>query len=436
MGKRRGHGEGAIYQRESDGKWCATVDLGWVGGKRKRKVIYGETRKEVADKLKALHREQAAGALVASDRQTVGQYLDRWLETSVKPNRRAKTADIYARLVRLYLKPHLGKIQLTKLEPAHVQTMLNTLLTSGAADGGPLSPRTIHHVRAVLRRALNQAVRWGYVTRNAAALAETPRVERRPATVLTAEQGQHLLAAVAGHQWEALYVLALLLGLREGELIGLRWVDVDLDQRTLRVEQTVQRIGKQLVIAAPKTAGSRRLLPLPAAAVRALREHATRQAQRHEVVGDDWKDHGLVFPTGVGTPVEPRNLVRHFKQALKKAELPDVRFHDLRHSCATMLIAQGVHPRTVMEILGHSQISVTMNTYGHVLPDTQRAAADAMDRLFQQRTNGSATSGTGESLQAGSAGTTDGESWGDSARADREPSRSDDDNSADAPLVT
>lgn len=391
MGKRRGHGEGGIYQRESDGRWCATVDLGYVAGKRKRKVVYGETRKEVADKLKKLHRDQAAGSLVASDRQTVGQFLDRWLAMSVTPNRRAKTADIYARIVRLYLKPHLGKLQLTKLEPSHVQTMLNTLQVSGGEDGKPLSPRTVHHVRAVLQRALNQAIRWGIIVRNAAALAEPPRVEKRQVTVLTAAQGQKLLATVAGHQWEGVYSIALLLGLREGEVLGLRWQDVDLDKRTLRVAQTVQRIGKQLVVAPPKTAGSQRTIPLPRTIVELLRRHAERQAERREALGDEWEEHGLVFPTGRGTPVEPRNLIRHFKGALTYAELPDVRFHDLRHSCATMLIAQGIHPRTVMEILGHSQISVTMNTYGHVQPDVLRAASDAMDQLFSPQGNETAS---------------------------------------------
>jgi integrase len=388
MAKRRGHGEGGIYQRESDGRWCATVDLGYVAGKRKRKVVYGETRKEVADKLKKLHRDQAGGMLVAGDRQTVGQYLDHWLTMSVTPNRRAKTADIYERIVRLYLKPHLGKIQLTRLEPAHVQTMLNFLLASSGEEGKPLSARTVHHVRAVLRRALNQAIRWGIVARNAAALAEPPRVEQRPVTVLDAAQGQKLLATVAGHQWEALYYIALLLGLREGELLGLRWQDVDFDRRTLRVAQTVQRIGKQLVVAPPKTAGSQRTIPLPSLIVEILRSHAERQAKRREALGDEWDEHGFVFPTGRGTPVEPRNLIRHFKQALKYAELPNVRFHDLRHSCATMLITQGIHPRTVMEILGHSQISVTMNTYGHIQPEVMRAASDAMDRLFTPKPNG------------------------------------------------
>ena len=380
MSKRRGKGEGGIYQRESDGRWCANIDLGFVGGKRRRKVIYGETRKDVADKLKALHSEQAAGKTIVTERQTVGQYLDRWLETSIQPHRRPKTAASYEQIVRLYLKPHLGRIQLAKLTPDQVQTMLNTLLVSGAEDSTPLSARTVQYVRAVLRQALNQAQRWGLVMRNVAMLVEVPRVEKHAATVLSPEEGQRLFVTVAGHRLEALYQVALLLGLREGEVLGLRWIDVDFTAHTLRVEQTVQRVSGQIVLAQPKTSSSKRTLPLPNKVERALARHAERQAE--ERMRDDWEDYGLVFPSERGTPMEPRNLVRHFKSLLERADLPDIRFHDLRHSCATMLIAQGTHPRTVMEILGHSQISVTMNTYGHVMPETQRAAAEALERLF------------------------------------------------------
>jgi hypothetical protein len=158
MAKRRGHGEGAIYQRESDGRWCASVDLGFVNGKRRRKVIYGETRKEVADKLKALHRDQASGTVV-TERQTVAQYLERWLETVVRPHRRPKTAASYAQIVRLYLKPYLGHHQLARLGPEHIQLMLNHLLEGGAINGTPLSTQTVHYVHGVLRRALSQALK-------------------------------------------------------------------------------------------------------------------------------------------------------------------------------------------------------------------------------------------------------------------------------------
>jgi integrase len=382
MGKRRGKGEGGIYQRESDGKWCATVDLGFVNGKRRRKTVYGESRKEVADKLKVLHRDQAAGQIIVTERQTVAQFLDRWLETAVQPHRRTKTAASYEQLVRLYLKPHLGRHQLEKLSPEHVQTMINALLRNGGEGSRPLSARTVQYVRAVLRRALNQALKWGYVSRNVVTLTDTPKVPRHAAIMLSPAQSQHLLTTAAGHRLEALFTVALGLGLREGEVLGLRWIDIDVAQHTLRIAQTVQRVRGRLAIEVPKTDRSARLLPLPVFMERALARHAERQAAERRKVGDDWEDHGLVFPSERGTPLDPRNLLRQFKDLLVAAELPDMRFHDLRHSCATTLIAQGVHPRVVQEILGHSQISTTMNVYGHVLDATRRVAADAMDGIF------------------------------------------------------
>lgn len=384
MAKRRGNGEGGIYQRESDGKWCASVDLGFVNVKRRRKVIYGKTRKEVADKLKALHRDQAAGLNIAPEQQTVAQYLDRWLDTIITPHRRPKTAASYAQIVRLYLKPSLGQHQLAKLTPEHIQLMLNRLLEDGGVHGEPLSTQTVHYVHSVFRRALNQALKWGSVSRNVAVLVDPPRVEKHTISVLTPEQGQLLLSTAAGHRLEALYTVALLLGLREGEVLGLRWSDIDFAAHTLRVGQTVQRVSGRLLLAPPKTESSKRLLPLPMKVERALARHAERQEEERAAWGEGWNAAGLVFPSEAGTPIEPRNLVRHFKTLLQRADLPNIRFHDLRHECATVLISQGVHPRIVMEIMGHSQISVTMNTYGHVLPETQREAARLLDQLYTE----------------------------------------------------
>jgi integrase len=336
----------------------------------------------VADKLKALHRDQASGIPIAIERQTVAQYLERWLNTAVTPHRRPKTTASYAQIVRLYLIPNLGKYALAKLAPEQVQAMLNSLLASGGVDGAPLSARTVQYVRAVLRRALNQALKWGYVTRNVAALTDTPRVPRYEPIILSPAQIRQLLATAAGHRLEALFTVALGLGLREGEVLGLRWSDISFEQQTLCVAQTVQRVGGSLVLQPPKTDRSARVLPLPVFMERALARHAERQVAERRDASDTWQDHGLIFPSVVGTPIDPRNLLRQFKELLVAAGLSDMRFHDLRHSCATTLIAQGVHPRVVQEILGHSQISTTMNVYGHVLDTTRRVAAQAMDGLF------------------------------------------------------
>ena len=377
MGKRRGHGEGAIYQRESDGLWCTSVDLGIVSGKRKRKVIYGKTRKEVAEKLKALHRDQLLGVNLSAEQLTTGAFLDRWLQQVVAIRNRPRTHISYSDTVRLYIKPHLGTTLLLKLTPEHVQAMLNALSAQG------LAPRTVTYTRTVQRKALNQALRWGHVHRNVATLVDVPATRRHTIAPLTVDQARALLQAVQGHRLEALYRLTLSLGLRRGEALGLRWQDVDLEHKTIRIVQSLQRVKGKLVMDAPKTHTSARQMPLPDVLADAMRAHQAAQEVERVIAGEEWQEHGLVFPTSVGTPTEPRNLVRHFKTALRAAALPETtRFHDLRHSCATFLIAQGVHPRVVMEILGHSHIGITMDTYAHVLPESQRQAVDGIADLF------------------------------------------------------
>jgi integrase len=373
--RRRGHGEGSVYKRE-DGAWCASIDLGMVNGKRKRKMVYGKTRKEVAEKLKTLQRDQAAGVTFTS--LTVKDYLERWLEQTVKRKNRVRTYDRYAGDVRNYLIPELGKYQLAKLMPEHIQTLLNKL-----ADAG-LSHRSIRNVRAALRRALNQAMRFGYVVRNVAALVDVPGEVTFTPEPLDEEQVKRLLDAMSGHRWELLYRIALGLGLRKGEILGLRWEDVDFDAATLRISGSLQRQRGRLERTATKTEASIRVIALPPSLLAMLREHKQRQADMR-AVARRWADTGLVFTSSVGTPIEPSDLSRHFKQVLKEAGLPEhTRFHDLRHSCATFLIVMGVHPRVVMEILGHSQISTTMNIYAHVLPRVQREAITGLDALFAE----------------------------------------------------
>lgn len=366
MGTRRGQGEGSIFQRE-DGRWCASVDMGYSGGRRRRKWIYGETRKEVAEKLKVALREQQTGTLIAGEDQTIAAFLDNWLEQNVKVTNKPSTYQSYHDIVRRHIKPELGKVKLTKLTPQHVQGLLRAVQEKG------LSPRTTQYVRAVLHHAIEQALKWDLVARNVVAVVEAPRVPRHRIEPLTEEQARRILDSVEGHRLDVLYRIALGLGLRRGEVLALRWADIDFKARTLRVIEG-------------KTASSARKLPLPETLVEALQTHWQRLQEERAALGVEWQEHGLVFPSEVGTPMIPRNLLRHFKGALKQAGLPDsIRFHDLRHSCATFLIAQGVHPRVVMEILGHSQISVTMNTYGHVLPETQQEAVSKVDAVLRRR---------------------------------------------------
>ncbi len=379
MGSRRGHNEGSIYQRESDGKWCAVVNLGYADGRRKRKSIYGKTRKEVAEKLKVALRDQQQGLPVAVERQTVAQFLDRWLADVVRGSVRPRTHDSYAQLARLYLTPALGRHQVAKLEPRQVQAALNDLRARR------LSARTVRSARAVLCQALGQALKWGLVARNVAALTEAPRVERHEFQILDPDQARRFPDAVRGDRLEALYAVALALGLRQGEALGLRWQDVDLDAGALHVRVALQRRVKEAPrLVEPKTRRSRRTLPLPKEVAAHLRAHRARQLEDRLRAGQVWQGdaRGLVFATAIGEPLDDRILRYRFKILLERADLPRIRFHDLRHSCASLLVAQDVHPRLVMEILGHSEIGTTMNIYSHVIPDAMREAVGALDRLL------------------------------------------------------
>jgi integrase len=344
--KRRDKGAGTLYQR-SDGTWAGQVELPpGPNGKRRRKSVYGKTKAEVQAKIKAALAEAEQGRDLGAPRKTLAQFLAYWLEEVIKPHRRASTYRMYEQIVRCYITPHLGHHQLDRLTPAQVQQWLNTL------QAGDLAPRTIHHALSKLRQALTLATRQGYISRNVAQLVDAPRVPTYQGQSFTVPQAKAFLAATHGHRLAPLYHLALYRGLREGELLALRWADVNLDAGTLRVADA-------------KTPAGERTIPLGADLVRMLREHWAWLQEERLFEGVNWKEHGLVFPTGVGTPMSARNLVRHFKSVLKKAGLPDIRFHDLRHSCATLLAAEGTPPAVAMKILGHSQVSTTLEIYTH-----------------------------------------------------------------------
>ncbi len=346
------------------------------------------------------------GLPVSAERQTLKEFLDRWLEESVKPSVRPLTHQQYHQHVRLYLGPCLGRHRLSKLSPQHVQSFVNDMLQKRVtpkvskkknkaakpaipATHRTLSPRTVQLSLAILRHALDQAVKWNLVGRNVAKLVDSPRVKRHEVKPFTPDQARTFLTSVRGKRWSAAYMTALTLGLREGELLGLRWQDIDLDERTLTVNQTVQRIRSEtenttssLEFCEPKTNGSRRTLSVSGTLVSILKAHRLSQYKARLIAGSEWSDNGLVFTTSIGTPIEKSNLYRDFKGILNDAKLPSIRFHDLRHSTASLLLAQGVHPRAIMELLGHSRIGVTMDTYAHVMPAMMQEVADKMDAIL------------------------------------------------------
>jgi integrase len=354
MSKRRGKGEGSIYQRP-DGRWVAVVDLGWRDGRRQRKYVYGGTRKEAFEKLRQARRAHEEGTLVLNARVTVGEFLDSWLQ-AVQPTVRPSTWRRYEQYVRVHAKPGIGRVRLGALTPQHLQRLYRDKLAEGA------SPQTVAHLHRLLHRALSQGLRWGNVGRNVAALVDPPRVERPEIVALSAEEARRLLWAVRRDRLEALYVLALTTGMRQGELLGLQWDDVDEESRLLRVRRSLQ-VGAdgRRVMGDPKTKRSRRPVLLTALAIEALRRHRARQRKERETAGELWQDSQLVFTSPLGKPLSGTDLLRRqFYPLLERAGIRRVRFHDLRHSTATLLLSLGIHPKIVSEMLGHSQIGITL----------------------------------------------------------------------------
>jgi integrase len=372
---KRVNGEGSLTRR-SNGTWQAAISL----PNGRRKYFYSKTREEARRKLvKAVHARDT-GTFVDAHRITVGEFLDYWLAEVVRPNVRPWIYAGYEVHVRLHLKPGLGLLPLDKLTPMHVQQLLNQKI----ADG--MKPRSVRYIRGTLRTALSEAVKWELISRNSAALVRGPRVERFDIRPFTPEEARVFLSAMKGDRLEALYSMALMMGLRQGEVLGLRWEDIDFETANLRVSKQLQRVDAKLQLVAPKTARSRRTLAMPASTVKNLRERRERQIHEKAEAGEDWIETGLVFTNANGKPVDASLVSKQFHQQLDRAGLAQRRFHDLRHSCATLLLVQGVAARVVMDVLGHSQIAMTMDTYQHVIPELQLAAARRMDDLLSDVT--------------------------------------------------
>ena len=375
--KRRGNGEGSISRHPKRNLWMARYTVETPNGPR-RKTVYGKTRAEVRDKLAKAMSDRAEGLVYDDENMTVGEYLDKWLKGSVRGSVRQSTFDRYEIAVRVHLKPALGRRKLKKLTPAHVAALYQDRLDAGHA------PASVNKLHVTLHKALDQAVKWHMVPRNVAEVVKAPRpTAKEEMRTLSAEETRRLLEAARGDRLEALYVLAATTGMRQGELLALKWQDVNLENTTLSVRRTITKSGGKLLLGEPKTKKSRRTIQLTGSAVRALREHLPRQMSEIERLGDLYTDEGLIFTSEGGTLINPSNLrQRFFTPLLKKAKLPHIHFHDLRHTCATLLLSRNVHPKYVQELLGHSNIAITLDTYSHVMPGmgdhTARAMEDAL----------------------------------------------------------
>jgi integrase len=370
--RRRGNGEGTLYRR-SDGRWGATITLEDGG----RKTLYGRNRREVQDLLKEVLRKREDGFLVASAEQLTGDYLARWLEDTVRNSVRPKTFESYELNVRR-LQPLIGSVKLGSLSPAHVQSAYGALLRRG------LSARSVHHAHAVLHRALKQAVLWNLIRRNATDAASRPRPARAEMKTLNEQQIRQLFESSEEDRFHALWIVLATTGIRLGEALGLKWDDVDLNSGRLTVLRCLQRqSGKGLVFVEPKTARSRRTIHLAPGAISALTRHRRSvQARERLRAGAVWQEHGLVFATKIGRPLEGGHVNERFHRAIATAGLPDLRVHDLRHTAATLLLTRGVHPKVVQEMLGHTTITLTLDTYSHVAPALHAEVARYMEALF------------------------------------------------------
>ena len=373
---KRGNREGSIYQR-SDGRWVAQISLpGDSRLKRRRKTIYGRTRDEVRRKKLDAEKLVKDGGRLAPERLTVSSFFTSWLETR-RHELRWQTWRRYEQLFRSHVEPELGSIRLGKLRPDHLRDLYNLKLHEG------LSSTTVRHMHAVIRAALNQAEREELIVKNISRQVNPPRKRRYEIKPLSPNEARKFRRAIVGHTDEALYVLALTTGIRQAELLGLRWRDVDLDNGFLSVNRSLIFEGNDWSLEEPKTATSRRRIHLGTDALVTMREHQHKQLEQRLKLGPAWQDNDLVFPSEIGTPRRGANVVyRSFRPLLASAGLPQIRFHDLRHTAATLLLGEGIHPKVVSEMLGHASVQLTLDTYSHVTPTMQQEAAQAMNRVF------------------------------------------------------
>ena len=371
MSKKRGNGEGSITKRK-DGRWMARYTVQTAKGP-KRKHIYGRTRQEVAVKLSKSVSDRVGGVVFDGDHETLESYLRRWIDEVLRGTVKQSTLENYTYIVRLHIIPELGRVRLRALKSRDVRRHYREKQDAG------LSPRTVQIIHTVLRKALQQAVRDDVLPRNLCDAVTAPRPTKKEMQPLTPEQAKRLLENVRKDRLRALYILAVTAGLREGELLGLRWEDVDLERKLLQVRRQLTRTRDGLSFTAPKR-GKARVVRLTDIAIAALKAHREAQNEERARAGSLWEETSLVFTSTIGTPVDVGNLTyRSFRPLLKRTNLPRIRFHDLRHTCATLLLSKGTHPKIVQERLGHANISMTMDTYSPVLPDMQEKAVSAMD---------------------------------------------------------
>jgi integrase len=396
MAKARGNNEGTIGRRK-DGTWAAAISNGRnpLTGKPKRVFFYGKTRKEVADKLAKAQGEMQQGAFVEPNNLTVGTWLDIWLKDYAKPHVRQSTWGLYEMLIRVHLKPGIGDVRLKQLLPNHLQKLYNEKFENGRADkpGQGLSARTVELIHTVISSALKQALREGLVARNVSEATILPRNEKQEMRVLSFEEGQRFVGALDESTYGVAFAFTLGTGLRRGELLGLKWQDIDFQLKTLSVRQALSRVKAyedaggaktEVRLQPPKTQKSQRTIPVTDNLIEALSAHRLRQNTEMLAAGASYDNQGLIFCTNLGKPIEPRNFDRKFYKIMVDTGIGGAKVHTLRHTFATRLLENGVDLNTVQTILGHTQLSTTV-IYTHPNIEMQRKATDTLNELFKRK---------------------------------------------------
>jgi integrase len=380
----RGH----IKQR-SKGSWSIVIDVGRdpQTGKRQQQwhTVRG-TKKEAEAKLRVLLDSLEKGVYVKPNKMTVGEWLEEWLNNYATLNVSPRTLEGYKFLVRRHITPALGALELTKLESRHLQSYYAKSLAIGRLNGnGGLGNRSVQYQHRIISNALKHAVKMGVLSRNVAQTVDPPRLIRKPLSVLAPEDLARFLEAAKNTIYYPLLFTALYTGMRRGELLALRWRDIALAMATLSVVNSMYRLNRQTMIKEPKSPHSRRMIALPPTLTLMLSNYKIEQARQREIVGKPLSDSDFVFAHIDGEPIDPDTVTQAFGNILQKAGLPHLRFHDLRHTHATLMLKAGVHPKIVSERLGHAKVSITLDIYSHILPGLQEAAAESFDKMLKPK---------------------------------------------------
>jgi len=375
MAKKRGNNEGTVYKRK-DGRWCAQVSL---NGRRITK--YGKTQKECRDWVNATLDKIDHGLTFDGAQVSLQQYMESWLSGKVLA-RRPSTVRNYRRYMNLYILPALGRMRLQAILPAHIRQLYMRMQMECRGA------RTIQLVHVTLHCAFSQAVKEGFIGHNPMEAVERPKVETKRYGIFTEEQARTFIAAAKGHPHEALFFLALTTGMRKGEILGLMWSDVDWEKSILRVDRQLQPVSYEGGALVPtKTKSGRRHIMIGKVAIALLKEHRERQEMQNAVAGIRLQEHGMIFTTGIGTYIDQTKVSRAFKRILREAGLPDIRFHDLRHTSISILLDNGTPVNTVQSRAGHSKASVTTDIYGHAMARSKEAAARMIEEIVTPLTN-------------------------------------------------